>query len=57
MGTKQETTVPAEVFMDVEAFIGSVADELLAYFARRVIPHEDAADCLSETLLGWLVKK
>ena len=51
MGTKQETTVPAEVFMDVEAFIGSVADELLAYFARRVTPHEDAADCLSETLL------
>ena len=51
MGTKQETTVPAEVFMDVEAFIGSMADELLAYFARRVTPHEDAADCLSETLL------
>ena len=51
METEQETTVPAEVFMDVEAFIGSMADELLAYFARRVTPHEDAADCVSETVL------
>ncbi|WP_167726696.1 RNA polymerase sigma factor [Cryobacterium sp. TMT3-29-2] len=37
--------------VDVEEFIRSVADELLAYFARRVMPNEDAADCLSETLL------
>lgn len=36
---------------DVEAFIRSIADEMLGYFARRVIPHEDSADCLSETLL------
>ena len=36
---------------DVESFIRSIADELLGYFARRVVPHEDAADCLSETLL------
>lgn len=35
----------------IEAFIRTVADELLRYFARRVSPHEDAADCLSETLL------
>lgn len=26
--------------------------ELLRYFARRVVPAEDAADCLSETLLA-----
>ncbi len=25
--------------------------DLLAYFARRIRPQEDAADCLSETLL------
>ena len=36
---------------DVETFIRLIADEVLAYFARRVTPHEDAADCLSETLL------
>ncbi|TFB48707.1 RNA polymerase sigma factor [Cryobacterium tagatosivorans] len=36
---------------DTEAFIRSIAHELLGYFARRVIPSEDAADCLSETLL------
>lgn len=36
---------------DTEAFIRSIAHELLGYFVRRVIPSEDAADCLSETLL------
>lgn len=36
---------------DFEAFVRTIADELLGYFARRVTPHEDAADCLSETLL------
>ena len=36
---------------DFETFIRTIADELLGYFARRVTPHEDAADCLSETLL------
>lgn len=35
----------------IEEFIKSIADELLAYFVRRVTPNEDAADCLSETLL------
>lgn len=35
----------------VEAFVRVIAPELLGYFARRVIPNEDAADCLSETLL------
>lgn len=34
-----------------EEFVRSIADELLSYFARRVVPGEDAADCLSETLL------
>lgn len=36
---------------DVEAFIRLIADEMLGYFARRVVPREDAADCVSETLL------
>lgn len=36
---------------DTEAFIRSIAHELLGYFARRVIPRDAAADCLSETLL------
>ena len=43
--------IPRAVPAMVEDFIRSVADELLAYFARRVTPNEDAADCLSETLL------
>ncbi|MFF2050402.1 RNA polymerase sigma factor [Leifsonia sp. NPDC058194] len=34
-----------------EHFVEDVAPDLLAYFARRVSPTEDAADCLSETLL------
>ena len=37
--------------LGIEPFIRSIAPELLSYFARRVIPNEDAADCLSETLL------
>ena len=36
---------------DIDAFVRSIAHELLGYFARRVTPEEDAADCLSETLL------
>ena len=43
--------LPESLAGDVEAFIRLIADELLAYFARRVTPDEDAADCLSETLL------
>lgn len=35
----------------IESFIRSIAPELLGYFARRVTPQVDAADCLSETLL------
>lgn len=46
-----ETGAPDLVAPNVEQFIRSIADEVLAYFARRVTPHEDAADCLSETLL------
>jgi RNA polymerase sigma-70 factor (ECF subfamily) len=34
-----------------EEFVRTIAPEMLGYFARRVIPGEDAADCLSETLL------
>jgi RNA polymerase sigma factor (sigma-70 family) len=45
-----EVPTRAEI-ADIAAFIRTVADELLAYFARRVTPHEDAADCLAETLL------
>lgn len=51
MGAESATDAPSRVAVDVEEFIRSVADELLAYFARRVAPNEDAADCLSETLL------
>jgi RNA polymerase sigma factor (sigma-70 family) len=46
-----ETGSPDQMAVGVEVFIRSIADEVLAYFARRVTPHEDAADCLSETLL------
>ncbi|TFC63078.1 RNA polymerase sigma factor [Cryobacterium sp. TMB1-7] len=46
-----EIGAPDRVAPNVEEFIRSIADEVLAYFARRVTPHEDAADCLSETLL------
>jgi RNA polymerase sigma-70 factor, ECF subfamily len=35
----------------LDSFIQDVAPDLLAYFTRRVWPTEDAADCLSETLL------
>ncbi len=35
----------------VEGVLRPLMPELLAYFARRVRPLEDAADCLSETLL------
>lgn len=35
----------------LESFLRDVAPDLLAYFTRRVWPTEDAADCLSETLL------
>lgn len=41
----------AETATDIDAFVRSIAHELLGYFARRVTPEEDAADCLSETLL------
>lgn len=46
--TTDESPVAAT---DVDAFIRSIAHELLGYFARRVTPEADAADCLSETLL------
>ena len=51
MGAELETDARSPALMGVETFIRSVADELLAYFARRETPHEDAADCLSETFL------
>ena len=34
-----------------EAVVEPLMTDLLRYFARRVSPREDAADCLSETLL------
>jgi RNA polymerase sigma-70 factor (ECF subfamily) len=37
--------------VEIEEFIRTLAPELLAYFSRRTWPTEDAADCLSETLL------
>ena len=36
---------------DIEPFLREISPDLLAYFSRRVWPVEDAADCLSETLL------
>lgn len=35
----------------IEAVLRPLMPELLAYFARRIRPLEDAADCLSEALL------
>lgn len=51
-GTAPASVTPAHTASQgFEDFVRGVADELLAYFARRVTPGEDAADCLSETLL------
>jgi RNA polymerase sigma-70 factor, ECF subfamily len=51
--TTEDVTVDASsaAATDFDAFIRSIAHELLGYFARRVTPEEDAADCLSEALL------
>ncbi len=52
MSRETTATSPSPVdTADIEAFVRSIANEILAYFARRVFPGEDAADCLSETLL------
>lgn len=34
-----------------EESVRTMMPDLLAYFVRRVLPREDAADCLSETML------
>lgn len=39
------------VHADFESAVEPLMPDLLRYFARRVSPREDAADCLSETLL------
>lgn len=51
--TQETTAFPSSGTdtLGIESFVRSIAPELLGYFARRVTPHEDAADCLSETLL------
>ena len=49
--TYDSAEIAPPVADDVDNFIRLICDELLGYFARRVVPHEDAADCLSETLL------
>jgi len=36
---------------DFETSIAPLMQPLLAYFARRVLPREESADCLSETLV------
>lgn len=36
---------------EIEPLVREIAPALLAYFSRRVRPTEEAADCLSETLL------
>jgi RNA polymerase sigma factor (sigma-70 family) len=43
-------TMPTDV-RSFEASIRPLMPKLLAYFARRVLPTVDAADCLSETLV------
>jgi RNA polymerase sigma-70 factor, ECF subfamily len=35
----------------IEGWLAAMSPELLAYFVRRVVPSEDAADLLGETLL------
>jgi len=37
--------------VDLDEFLRTIAEDLLAYFLRRLRPAEDAADCVSETLL------
>lgn len=51
-GTAQSAIDSQNINADgIELFLHSIASELLGYFARRVTPHEDSADCLSETLI------
>lgn len=44
-------TAPLPVTTGFEASIAPLMQPLLAYFARRVEPREESADCLSETLV------
>lgn len=49
--TDLDTGRPTSFRTDFETAVQPHLRDLLAYFARRVQPQEDAADCLSETLL------
>jgi len=44
-------TTAADTSIGFEASIAPLMQPLLAYFARRVLPREESADCLSETLV------
>jgi len=46
-----DLAVLAENPRDFDSRIRALMPDLLAYFLRRVQPREDAADCLSDTLL------
>lgn len=46
--TRHEST---DIPVAFESVVEPLMPDLLRYFARRVSPREDAADCLSETLL------
>lgn len=45
-------TGASRVSDEIEPLVRELAPALLAYFSRRVWPAEEAADCLSETLLA-----
>ena len=45
------TTTDVTATAHLEQRLKELAPDLLAYFVRRVEPRDDAADCLSETLL------
>ncbi|QTX05386.1 RNA polymerase sigma factor [Agromyces archimandritae] len=49
--TQQPELVSDSAALRIDDLVRSLSPALLAYFARRVVPQEDAADCLSETLL------
>ena len=44
-------TAPLAVTNGFEASIAPLMQPLLTYFARRVLPRDESADCLSETLV------
>lgn len=52
LGTQRRARAEHAARRRFESAIEPLMPDLLRYFARRVIPKADAADCLSETLLA-----